>query len=235
MSDEIPTEASVTKYLSDNPEFFTNKAELLLAMIIPHESGKAISLLERQVNLLREKNNESQENISNFIANAKANDELFKKIRTIIIALLKTSSLKALSALIESDLKDNFSASVSRLVFVSDADAENNQTSDANSYKRIPLSAAKEALGEQFGRNTSFCGSVGTRQAELLFPQTETGVVSAAIIPIHQDAKSEQASDIPLLLIGSNKEDHFHSNLDTLFLDFIGEVLAVHLSSLGSI
>ena len=37
---------------------------------------------------------------------------------------------------------------------------------------------------------------------------------------------------LPLLLIASADRDQFNSSLDTLFLDFLGEVLAAHLQNL---
>ena len=55
---------SVSRYLTDNPEFFNRKADLLLGLSIPHESGAAISLLERQVAMYRERNLELQNRIN---------------------------------------------------------------------------------------------------------------------------------------------------------------------------
>ena len=45
----------VASYLRENPDFFTDRDGLLAEMTVPHESGKAISLLERQVKILRER------------------------------------------------------------------------------------------------------------------------------------------------------------------------------------
>ena len=59
-------------------------------------------------------------------------------------------------------------------------------------------------------------------------------IVSAAIVPLHLPENSPIRTELgmPLLLIGSAEEKHFNSSLGTLFLDFIGEVLAVHLQTL---
>ena len=46
-------EDSVAAYLSEHPEFFNKQEDLLAKLRIPHKSGGAISLLERQVSLLR--------------------------------------------------------------------------------------------------------------------------------------------------------------------------------------
>lgn len=222
-------DTSVAQYLAANPEFFTDKDTLLMSMVIPHESGQAISLLERQVNLLRERSNNKQKNIENFIANAKANDELFEKVRTIILDILKTSSYEELSKLIERRLKDDFSASVSSLKFVTNDEQK-------TKHSTISIEAAKEALGETFDHKRSFCSSLASSQADILFPGFTPEIVSVAVIPVHIDIETstDNIPGTPLLVIGSDKEHQFHSSLDTLFLDFIGEVLSTHIVRLLS-
>ena len=96
---------TVSKYLIENPEFFNRKADLLLELSIPHESGAAISLLERQVALFRERNRELQNNINDFIFNAEENDALFEKTRIVILELLKATSLAELSGTVDETLK----------------------------------------------------------------------------------------------------------------------------------
>jgi len=45
---------SVADYLRENPDFFVDQDELLRGLTLPHDSGRAISLVERQVHLFRE-------------------------------------------------------------------------------------------------------------------------------------------------------------------------------------
>ena len=52
---------SVANYLMEHPDFFATHEDLLLNLRISHKSGQAISLLERQVSLLRRKNDETQD------------------------------------------------------------------------------------------------------------------------------------------------------------------------------
>ena len=55
--------AQVADYLRAHPEFFESQTELLAELKIPHESGKAISLLERQVVILRERGQEARQKL----------------------------------------------------------------------------------------------------------------------------------------------------------------------------
>lgn len=106
---------SVANFLMEHPDFFATHEDLLLGLRIPHKSGQAISLLERQVSLLRRKNDETQDKIKSFVENAKENDDLFEKTRTIVLNIINTISLDALSKLIEEKLQKEFDASCSKL------------------------------------------------------------------------------------------------------------------------
>ena len=44
----------VADFLRRHPAFFVEHDELLADLIVPHEAGHAVSLVERQVKLLRE-------------------------------------------------------------------------------------------------------------------------------------------------------------------------------------
>ncbi|MAY02608.1 MAG: hypothetical protein CMQ38_06490 [Gammaproteobacteria bacterium] len=225
--DMILDEASVASFLLDHPEFFASHEELLAKMIIPHRSGGAISLLERQVALLRRKNEESQDKIDNFIENARENDELFEKTRTVILDIVNTNSLIELSDLISNKLNKDFDATASQLFFAGDPETD-------SPLQILPLEQTKKVLGKLFQRKRAYCGTLKPEQTELFFPDTPS-INSAAIVPIHlQDAAKLKNSlpGIPIMLIASKKPQHFNSSLDTLFLDFIGEVLSAHIKGL---
>ena len=222
----------VANYLLEHPEFFSNRENLLLKLSIPHKSGQAVSLLERQVSLLRRRNDESQEKINDFITNAKENDALFEKTRTIILSIINTKRIEELSALIDEKLKIEFDASASRLFFATEGAVD--ESEQVTPLFLLPLEHTRKVLGTLFQRKRAYCGNLEKEQALLFFPETST-INSAAIIPIHFHDESEIISKlpgIPLLVVASNKAKHFNSSLDTLFLDFIGEILSAHMTSL---
>jgi len=221
---------SVANYLMEHPDFFSTHEDLLLNLQIPHKSGQAISLLERQVSLLRKKNDETQDKIKSFVENSKENDELFEKTRTIVLNIINTASLEDLSNLIEEKLEKEFDASCSKLFFATEDDIDENESS----LFLLPLELTKKVLGKLFQLKRAYCGKLNSDQAQLFFPES-TNISSAAIIPIHfhdENKLKAKLPGIPLLLVASSKEKHFNSSLDTLFLDFIGEILSVHIKSL---
>ncbi len=223
------TAAAVSDYLLQNPQFFLNHSDLLMELSIPHASGKAISLVERQVAVFRERQELLQDQFHEFLSNAHANDNLFEKTRLMILALLQCPSIDAVKALIEHRFNNEFHASASALVLVNDAGL----LLDCG-LPCIATTAVRTALGELYQKQTTYCGPLNQVQCDLLFPQHPDALVSAAIVPLklNDDARSKLGNSLPLLLIASNDREHFNSSLDTLFLDFLGEVLAIHLQNL---
>jgi uncharacterized protein YigA (DUF484 family) len=226
--DSTLTAATVADYLLRNPQFFHEHSSLLLELSIPHESGRAISLLERQVALFRERQEHLQDQFHEFLGNAHANDNLFEKTRHMILALLKCSSVAAVRELVEANFNSEFNASASALVLV------NENGSFDGALVSIATSAVRAALGELYHKQSTYCGPLNQVQSELLFPQHQAPLVSAAIVPLKLDDATRAAlgNSLPLLLIASADREHFNSSLDTLFLDFLGEVLSAHLHNL---
>lgn len=221
-------DAAVAAWLRRHPAFFHGHADLLLELSIPHESGRAISLLERQVAVFRERQSTLQDQIHEFISNARNNDNLFEKTRLVVLDILRCSSFPALLELMDKRLSADFDASASALVFVSDA------ATSAPGITRLGTASVRAALGDLFAKQRTYCGALNQVQQQLLFPGQAEPIVSAAIVPLHlpEDSAVRQHFGLPLLLLGSAKEQHFNSSLDTLFLDFIGEVLSVRLQSI---
>lgn len=224
---------AVAAWLRRHPDFFHQHADLLLELSIPHDSGNAISLLERQVAVFRERQGNLQDQIHEFISNARDNDNLFEKTRIVVLELLRCTSLDALLKLVSTRLLEEFDASASALVFVSDKGIAD-ETGNA-AIRRLATADVKAALGDLFARQRTYCGLLNDEQQQLLFGVAGPAIVSAAIVPLHLPEESVilRTFGMPLLLIGSIEEQHFNSSLDTLFLDFIGEVLTVHLPDLS--
>ncbi|MDT8398699.1 MAG: DUF484 family protein [Pseudomonadales bacterium] len=227
--DDSLDDSQVAAWLATHPDFFRVHGELLTSLTIPHESGSAISLLEHQINLLRDKNRDLQHKVDNFLANAKANARLFEKTRLMILEFLKASSMDELNKVVDLTISREFGSTRTRLLFTAGtARTEGGQDMDEQE--------AREILGPLFEKQRTFCGELNEAQARLLFPEEASKIVSAAIISIHSTTAPDteaKATPSALLVIGSEKTRHFNSEQDTLFLDFIGEVIAALISRMA--
>ncbi len=61
---ELTWEEAVARYLEDNPDYFLRQGEVLANLKVPHpETGEALSLIQRQVQVLRDQNQRLQQQI----------------------------------------------------------------------------------------------------------------------------------------------------------------------------
>ena len=75
----------VATYLKNNPDFFNQQDELLLQLRIPHTRGSSISLVERQISVLRERSDDMRSRLTALMDVARDNDRLFDKVRRLVL------------------------------------------------------------------------------------------------------------------------------------------------------
>lgn len=205
---------TIADYLKHNPDFFADKDELLADMTVPHESGRAVSLLERQVKILRERSIESRHTLNSLLENARYNDQLFNVTRHLILLLLEETRPQGLISVTENNLATQPGIDACRLVLVDTPQVATNM------QNRFPsLFRSKQVLAQQLDKETS----------RFLFPASLNPLRSAALCPI-----THQNSLLAILVIGNQSQDYFNEDLDTLFLDFIAEVLGTLLNRMDA-
>lgn len=212
---ELPLdESTVAAYLRQHPEFFTHHEELLTEITVPHESGEAISLIERQVSVLRERNIELRNRLHKLLDVARENDQLFEKARALILALLETTSLPQLTSSLSNGLRERFQSEyVSLLLFDVQAEA-------LGAAQSVRLGDAQEHVPSLIKNRRALAGQLRKDEREFLFGEAAAHIASCAVIPVVLDRT------LGLLAIGSSNAEHFRSSMDTLFITHIGDVLA---------
>ena len=102
----------VRDYLSQNPDFFEQNPDVFEALNISHNSGKAISLVERQIDLMRDRNKDMATQIDQMQTTAKDNALLMEKTKRLVLNLVQakdlTQLIKALSVSLKSDFSTEF-------------------------------------------------------------------------------------------------------------------------------
>src|SRR3990167_314498 len=99
----------VAQYLQDNPQFFEEHLETLAQIALPHpHGGRTISLSERQLLALRDKNKELEKKLHDLIEFAKENDVLQHKVHEFVVALFAARDLPTLQEMIPHLLREIF-------------------------------------------------------------------------------------------------------------------------------
>jgi len=223
MSEEHATSAEqVTAWLRHHPDFFQGRPDLLELMRLPDPRGPAVSLLERQASILRDRNSELRERLNALLDIARENDSLFEKTRLLTLKLIEAKGLEPLcKALIDSLKKDFASNTVTLLIY----DRDININGALREHVRVINSETQhEALQTMLRQGKAVCGILREDEVRELFPEQAELVKSAAMVPL--DYQGRQG----LLAIGSFDEQHFRSSLGTLFISHLGDVVARRLA-----
>ncbi len=122
--DESPSEsleaAAIAAYLEAHPDFFVEHEDLLASLRIPHRRGDTVSLVERQMTILRDRNIELRHRLSHLMDVARDNDRLFDKTRRLILALLDATSLEDVVICVEDSLRQDFQVPFVSLILLGD-------------------------------------------------------------------------------------------------------------------
>jgi len=205
----------VAEYLKAHPDFFLNRDQLLAELQLPHESGKAISLLERQVHILRDRSIESRHRLNDLLENARYNDQLFHVTRSLILTLLEEQEISQITSVTEANLATQPGIDACALVLV-----------DARlvPHERPAYAGAADEMQHHFpslfSKQHVVCQSVDREAAKILFPEHSGKVRSVALCPVTNHDRL-----IAVLALGNHSRDYFNQDLDTLFLEFIADVL----------
>jgi uncharacterized protein YigA (DUF484 family) len=216
---EAISEDSIADYLKSHPDFFERHAPLVLGLKLPHRAGGAtISLVERQVSMLRQRNGQLERQLKDLVAVAKQNDVLVEKIHQLCLTLMRSSTLAQRLERLETGLREDFAAE--RAVLVLFPDAPEGAVREGF-VRRVELDDADVRPFATFLRAAKpRCGPLRDRQKNI-FGRDAEFVSSAALVPLGPESK------LGFLIIGSRDPDHFHPGKRMDFLARLGEVLAV--------
>lgn len=219
VEDEM-SEQAIHDYLATHPDFFEHHAALLSSLHLPHATGGAVSLVERQVSMLRQKNLKLEKTLQELIEVARANDLLAAKIHELAIQLLASSNLASTIATLEEGMRSGFGADHAVLVLFGDPGAFDDI--DAGRFLSVIKRDADElAPFKTFLKSsTARCGQVRDAQREFLFHDDANEIGSVALVPLSKGA------EIGFLAIGSNDTDRFHPGMSTDFLTRLGDLVA---------
>ncbi|MCB1631290.1 MAG: DUF484 family protein [Pseudomonadales bacterium] len=213
-NDAGPDAQTVLEYLTRNPDFLLRHETLLAEIELPHRAGTAVSLVERQVKLLRERNIESRQRLTRLLETAHQNDQLFDKTRQLILMLLEADSLERLTQTLVLGLRREFDIEHVRLLLIEDAG-----TCWPDSAERMRRDDAEAALGGMLHQARPVAGPLRPAARELLFGSQATEVASALVVTI------AKARPLAVLALGSSDVRRFHGEMGTLFAEFVGDVL----------
>jgi len=218
--DEELSDSAVHDFLTENPDFFERHSDLLGSLRLPHVAGGTVSLVERQVSVLRQKDLKLERKLKELIEVARANDLLAEKIHHLALNLIATKDLSATLNVIEKSLRTGFDANQSILVLF--GNPELFEDVKAGRFF-LPIERDDEgvkAFNTFLSGSGPRCGQVRDTQRDFPFGKETDEIGSAALIPLGEK------SAMGFLAIGSGDANRFHPGMSTDFLTRLGELVA---------
>jgi uncharacterized protein YigA (DUF484 family) len=216
-------DASVGEYLQTFPDFFERNGSLLAKLRLPHlrDAGATVSLVERQVEVLRERNQSLERKLKELVDVARANDALADRIHRLSQRLIRAGTLQATINAVETSLREDFGAMHSVLVlFLEEAKpldvgrflrTDDLDSDDIKTFDSL-LQAGKPR-----------CGQIRDAQRDYLFGKDSIEIGSVALTPLGPKGA------FGILAIGASDADRFHPAMSTEFLSRIGELVTYAL------
>jgi uncharacterized protein YigA (DUF484 family) len=222
--DEASDETAIADYLQGNPDFFERHATLLTKLKLPHNRGSsAISLVERQVAALRDKNEKLETRLRELIEVARSNDVLAAKIHRLACRLVRAADASSVVDAIEASLREDFGASEWLLLVVTEGESELSKLSSRHLRSVRPGAAELKMFETLFESGRPRCGQIRDSQRDYLFGAGTIEIGSAALVPLGD--KAGKQSGAALLAIGSPDAERFHPTMSTEFLGRIGDLV----------
>lgn len=206
------SEADVEAFLQGNPDFFMSRPDLLAGLQLPHPSGAAVSLIEHQVRILREKNESIERKLLDLVEVARENEHLSNQLHHLSLGLLEAedldSALNVSQELLRNELKADYVCI--RLVGLEEGNIH-------------ALAGGEDALSEfeeLFKNNRPSCGRISPEQKAVLFCNEDDEVASSVLVPLQDPER------LGVLAIGSRDPNRFYPGMGTLFMGTLGELIS---------
>jgi hypothetical protein len=216
-------EESIATYLQRNPDFFERHQGVLVRLKLPHVRGGAtISLVERQIEVLREKLAGLEGKLAELLRVARANDAIAERLHRFTRRLVRDLPRDAAIARIETGLREDFDAFHAVLVLIG-AQAE---FAGQRFVRSVPADDPNlKSFESLFTAGKPRCGQARDSQRDFLFGPEGTEMASLALVPLGDKGS------LGLLALGSADKDRFHPGMSTEFLARLAELITDSLSA----
>lgn len=214
---EVSWEEAVSRFLSDNPDFFIDHPQLLADISITHpDTGSAVSLIERQVGVLRDQHRQLERQLRELIGNARENEVLSGRLHDFAKQLLCADSLDVVLGSALTSLQEAFHLDATSIRI-----ARHNQSGEAR--PELVAEDDKQFLQLELlvADGEPVCGAfLDQSQKDFLFGNCEVDIKSCVLVP----ARTENIKGI--FCLGSQDPHRFKNNMATDYLARLGDLVA---------
>lgn len=208
----------VAQFLQDNPQFFDEHADLMSRLVIPHpHGGRTISITERQMLSLRDKNKQLEGKMGELLQFGEENDSISEKMHRLGVAMIAAASFQSVLHTLNFHLRDDFAIPHVALRLWDRPDSADDLPEFADVSE--DLQAFAETLSQPY------CGSTSGFETSSWFGEASKHVHSQALI-----AMRNGGGTIGMIALGSEEAQRFYAGMGTLYLERLGEMASAALA-----
>lgn len=212
----------VAAYLRNHPEFLNDFPDILEIMQLNHRSGVAASLIERQVDQLRQKNEDLSRQLNRLMHVASENEQLMTRLHRLTLQLMTLNSRNEFFTQLGNSLLNDFKADILQICLFDQSLADE----AGEDVRHVESDHADiEQFRAHLERNHTVCGRLSEKKLEFLFGTKARWVQSTALVPLGESGAHG------MMAIGSSDPARFYPGMGTLFLDLLADVIASSLTS----
>ncbi|CAB3688255.1 DUF484 family protein [Achromobacter pestifer] len=219
MTDTAFTAQDIAAFLQEHPGFFDEHADVFATLQVPHPHGsRAISLGERQILTLRERNRELEWRLNELVRNATANESIGTHVAKWCSRLLSENDAQRVPGEIALGLAEQFEL--------------NHVALRLWDLSELPPTGYGEPVSQDIrtftdSLKTPYCGTDTAFEAA---GWLDSKPKSLALVPLRLEA---DGAAVGLLVLGSDDPERFTPEMGTAFLESVGQLASAALHRLN--
>ncbi|NKF20713.1 DUF484 family protein [Solimonas marina] len=208
-------EREIVAYLKAHPDFLSRHPDLLEVLEVKHRAGSAVSLIEKQVELLRARSQRVEDRMERLLEAARDNERRQDHVHQLARTLIRAPSLASVAAGLGKCMREDFGIEATLIGI----NSTNYKRHDIDGIVAIePDGRIARALEDFFRTHLIECGPIDADRAALLFPKAE--VRSAAIVPLEKEKR------LGFVALGSTDPQRFAPRQGKMFLELTADLVA---------
>ena len=231
---ELSWDEAVARYLAQNPDYFLNHPEALAELTLRHHaSGEVTSLIERQVQVLRVKNEQLTRQLHELLSHARENDALSERQHQFALAMLDSGALDDTLSTARDILRQQFKLDAVVILLKGDKEVLRGRPECAEPgdrrldgiVQKFTASGQDSAIPARSQAGKPLCGiKHDSDTLSYLFGSQAQDIRSTALVLL----ASKDTTGV--LCLGSSDPQRFHPQMGTLYLSKFGELLMSAIS-----
>jgi len=218
------TETDIANYLAATPGFFERHAAMLATVQLQHPHGaRAVSLQERQAEMLRDKIKGLESKIMEMIRNGQENVGIADRLHRWTTTLMLTQDAAAVPAVLLRELRHEF--------IIPQAGLRLWGVGEAHAGAEFAQTVGADVKSFAASLSSPYCGvNSGFEAARWLAEDGPTA--SLALIPLTRQLDGGAQQSFGLLVLGSPDPTRYTAEMGTEFLARIGDIASAALARL---